>query len=100
MLLFLDNYFEKTIAAMILIFFNIVLCGINTLGFFGYDLYGFTASGELVHNPVNDAFFLGIIYLVLLWINIMLLFYCFYLFWKHAKDVMGDNEEEAFYRSG
>jgi len=97
-LLFVDNTFEKTIAAMVLAVFNMVLCIFNALSFYAIDLYGHSGSGVLEHNVYYDLYPLGFLYLGLFYINFMLTIYCGYLFLrKPMEDHYG--KDEVFDRS-
>ena len=100
-LLFIETSFEKAVAAFILILFNFILCGIVSLGFGAIDVYGYDASGELVANVYGDMYYFIIIFWILSWINVMLLFYCVYLFyrkpWEEFKEHKGDYEYEEQY---
>ena len=84
-LLFVDNTKEKTIAAMLFAGINYIFCIVNSMGFFAIDFYGFTTNGILVHNPSAGLFRLFAIFFLLVFVNIALLFYCWYLWvneWK------------------
>lgn len=101
-LLFIETSFEKAVAAFILILFNFILCGIVSLGFGAIDVYGYDSSGELVANVYGDMYYFIIIFWILSWINVMLLFYCVYLFyrkpWEEYMRQEGYYENEEQYR--
>ena len=98
-LLFIETTFEKAVAAFILIMFNFILCIIVSMGFGALDVYGYDASGNIVANVYGDMYYFIIIFWILSWINVMLLFYCAYLFYRKPWEqfIKGDryeNEEQ------
>ena len=97
LLLFIDTTLEKTVAANILIVFNIILCMIVSLSFGAIDLYGYDTDGVVVHNVYSDMFPFIYIYWALGYINIMLLFYCVYHYYKKPWE---DYVEERKYYLG
>lgn len=101
-LLFIETNFEKAVAAFILIIFNFVLCGIVSLGFGAIDVYGYDSTGALVANVYSDMYYFIIVFWILGYINIMLLFYCVYLFyrkpWEEYMHREGYYENEEQYR--
>ena len=104
-LLFVDTNFEKAVAAFILIFLNFILCAVVSLGFGAIDVYGYDSSGNLVTNVYSDMYYFIIVFWVLGYINIMLLFYCVYIFyrkpWEDYKNHRGDYEiQEQYWDSG
>ena len=82
LLLFIDTTLEKTVAANILIVFNLILCMIVSLSFGAIDLYGYDTDGVVVHNVYSDMFPFIYIYWALGYINVMLLFYCVYHYYR------------------
>lgn len=85
-LLFIESTFEKTIACFILSMLNFVMCGLVSLGFGAIDLYGYDSTGAVVHNVYSDMYPFIYIYWIFGYINIMLLFYCVYIFYKKPWD--------------
>jgi membrane-bound metal-dependent hydrolase YbcI (DUF457 family) len=97
LLLFVDTTFEKAIANMIFIIFNMVLIMIVGYVFSAVDIYGYDSSGEIVHNVLGDMYPFTYLYLVFFYINLMLMVYCVYLFIKKPWDEFVENEEETIY---
>jgi len=81
-LLFIETTLEKTVAANILIMFNIILCIIVSLSFGAIDMYGYDSTGAVVHNVYSELYPFIYLYWVLGYVNIMLLFYCAYHYYK------------------
>ena len=81
-LLFIETTLEKTVAANILIVFNIMLCMIISLSFGAIDMYGYSSTGAIVHNVYSELYAFIYLYWVLMYVNIMLLFYCVYHYYK------------------
>lgn len=82
LLLFIDTTVEKAVAANVLIMFNLVLCALVSLGFSAIDFYSYDGSGALVHNVSSSMYPFTIIYWILGYVNIMLLLYCVYIYYK------------------
>jgi len=96
-LLFVDAELEKTVGAFILIMINVVFCLIAAFMFTAIDLYGYDTTGAIVHNVYSGMHYLSMLYVILMYVNFMLLVYCGYLFIRKPWErVMGD-EEETFY---
>lgn len=85
--LFVDNTKEKTIAAMLLAGINYLFCMINSFAFFSVDFYAFTTGGTLVHNPSPEMYPLFAIFFLFVMINIVFLFYCYYLWVRNPWEV-------------
>ena len=102
LLLFVNATLEKAVAANVLLFFNMILNLIVSLGFGGIDLYSWDSTGTLVHNVYSDMYPFIYIYWIFFYISLMLLFYCVYLYIKKPWDefMMGDgyNKEEFYDR--
>lgn len=79
-MLFIDASVEKTTMSMIFIFINLILCIIAYYSFHAVDIYGFDSSGEVVRNVLTDQFPLSFVYVGFFYVNIMLAFYCPYLY--------------------
>ena len=93
-LLFMETTLEKAVAANILIMFNFVLCMIEAYVFSAVDLYAFDTEGALVHNVYSGMHYFSWLFVVLGYINIMLLVYCVYLYIKKPwTEIMGDEPE-------
>ena len=100
-LLFLDTTYEKAVAAQILIMFNMVMNIIIALLFSGVDIYGYDTTGAIVHNLIGDMHPFAYLYLVFFYINLMLMFYCVYLFIKKPwEDFVEHEDETVYYNSG
>jgi len=102
LLLFVDVNFHKTIAANVLLFFNMILNLIVSQGFGAIDLYSWDSDGTLVHNVTGSMYPFVIVYWVFFYISLMLLFYCVYIYYKKPWDdyVKGGlyNEKEYYDR--
>jgi len=98
-LIFIDNDFNKTVAAFILSMFNSVLCIISALSFFSINIFTTDAAGTLVSNPYHDLGIFSIVFVILFYINILLVIYCIYLFYKRPWEVLRDKDEEKFYQN-
>ena len=85
-LLFVNITFDRTVAAFILCFLNIVISAVAAQGFFAIDFYGYDSSGVLVGNMISDYSFLGVIFAILVYITVILLVYCLYSFYKKPWD--------------
>ena len=79
LLLFIDATLTKTVGANIIIMVNFILCLIVSLGFGAIDMYSYDANGVLVHN-VSDVWVFVYIFWAFSYINVMLLFYCVYIY--------------------
>lgn len=100
-LMFIDVTLEKAVAAFILLLFNFVICGIVSLGFGAIDLYGFDSTGAVVHNVYTNMWPFIYLYWMIGYINIMLLFYCVYIFYKKPWEqymMKGKYENEIQYQ--
>lgn len=92
-LLFVDTTFEKAVGAFILNMFNMVLCIVCGFLFTAVDIYGYDSTGAIVHNVHSSMHMLSWIYVTLFWVNLMMLFYATYLFYKKPwTDVYGKDE--------
>ena len=90
-LLFMDTNLEKAVAAFILSCFNIVLSLLCAFIFSAVDLYGYDNTGAVVHNVEGSMYPMTIVYIVMIYINIMLMVYAGYLFIRKPwVDVFGD----------
>jgi len=98
-LIFIDNDFNKTVAAFILSMFNSVLCIISALSFFSINVFTADATGTLVNNPYHDLGIFSIVFVILFYINILLVIYCIYLFYKKPWEVIYAKDEEKFYQN-
>jgi len=79
-LIFVDTTLEKTVGAMILCTFNIVLNMISGIVFAGVDIYGYDNTGAIVHNVQSTMHPFIHIYVIMTWVTIMLMVYCAYIF--------------------
>jgi hypothetical protein len=82
-LLFINNTKEQTIAAMILCGLNYVICMICSLGFFGIGIPGIDSSGNAVITAHHDMMAFYTIFFLLYWINIVFLFYCYWMWTRN-----------------
>ena len=98
-LLFIEPKFETTVASFIFIMFNMLICIINSLSFFGIGIYGMDGTGTIVMEAYHGMGIFSIIFLILFYINFLLLFYCIYLFYKKPWKVVMSEEEERFYQT-
>jgi len=96
-LLFWNVTLEKAVASNITIMFNMVLCIIVALLFSGIDIYGHDTTGAIVHNVISDMHPFAYLYLVMFYVNLMLMFYCIYLFIKKPWDDLVEHEKETIY---
>jgi len=97
-LIFVETTLEKAVGAWVLIMFNLVLCILCGYIFAAVDLYGYDSAGAVVHNIESSMHYLSYIYLVLFYVNFMLLVYCAYLFIRKPwTEVFGD-ETKVQYR--
>lgn len=96
-LLFIETSLEKAVAANVIIMFNIILCGIISLSFGAIDLYGYDSSGAVVHNVYSEMYPFVYIYWTIGYVNIALLFYCVYLYFKKPWEEH-ENEIQYYYQ--
>lgn len=93
MLLFVEASFEKAVGAFILCSFNIVLSLLCAFIFSAVDLYGYDTTGAVVHNVSGGMNILSFIYIIMIYINILLMVYCGYLFIKKPWDEFEDESK-------
>ncbi len=96
LLLFIDVTFDRAIAAFILCFINGVVSGVASAGFFAFDLFGFDASGVLVSNMVSDYAFLGIVFIIFVYMSVILMVYCLWVFYKKPWDATAKIEYNPY----
>jgi hypothetical protein len=83
LLLFFDETtFNRVVFAMMLCFINGIFSFMTALSYFSIDLFGFTIDGEIVSNPTNVIAPYGLMFILFVYINLMLTFYCVYLFYE------------------
>lgn len=84
--LFVNNTKEKMFGALILCGLNYVLCIFNSYGFFRIGIVGYSADTSIVVNAYEEMFPVYAVFFLLYWINILLIFYCWWLWvrnpWK------------------
>ena len=101
LLLFVDVTLEKAIAANIFTVVNFILCAIVSLGFGAIDAYGYDANGVLVTNIYSEMYYFIYVFWAMGYINIMILFYCVYIYYRKPwESFMGEgyeNEERNRY---
>ena len=74
-----NNTKEKTIWAALLAGINYNVCLIATFGFFGIGIIGVSGDGSVTVTAYHDMYsFYAIMYL-LHWVNVGLMFYCYWL---------------------
>ena len=96
-LLFIDTNFEKAVGAMILCLFNLVLNMLVGYIFNAVDIYGYDSTGAVVHNIEASMNPLAYLYVIMAWINIMLMVYCGYLFIRKPwTEVYGDENQVQY----
>jgi hypothetical protein len=98
--LFIEPTVEKTTASVILIIINIIFCIVCAYSFFAIDYYGFDTDGTVVHNAYADMYPLHVIWWGLTYVNIMLIVYCGYLFWKKPWEEHFGMTEDVIWSSG
>jgi hypothetical protein len=100
LLLFIESSLQRTTAAVVFIFFGIILCILCSIAFHSIDLYGYTSTGTIVHNNIPDQMDLSMIFYALFFINIMLLVYAGYLFiskpWEESEEGYEQTETEWY----
>jgi len=83
LLLFSDDItLVRAVGANVLIFFNMILNLIVSQGFGAIDVYGYDSDGLLVHNVTASMHPFVYIYWLLFYVNLFLLFYCVYFYYK------------------
>jgi len=93
----MDTNLEKAVAGFILCSFNIVLSLLCAFIFSAVDLVGYDASGAVVHNLEGSMYPMTVVYVVLIWINVMLMVYASYLFIRKPwVDVFGDETKTNY----
>ena len=97
-LLFIDTTLEKAVAANILLILNFILCIIISLGFGSIDMISYDSDGVIVHNTA-DMYPFVFVFWVFGYINIMLIFYCVYIYYRKPWEqvVSGTYENEKQY---
>ena len=98
LLMFIDATLEKAVAAFIFCAFNIILNLLVAYLFTAVDLYGYDTTGAVVHNVYGGMWSLSFIYVIMVYINIMLMVYCTYLFIRKPWTEMYGDESEIQYR--
>lgn len=96
-LLFIETTLEKAVAANILLIINVILCIIVSLGFGAIDMISYDSDGTIVHNTA-DMYPLIFLFWVFGYINIMLIFYCVYIYyrkpWEQVESGKYENEKQ------
>ena len=77
--LFVNNTKEKTIAAMIMSGINYIICIFNSFGFFRIGIVGYIGDGTISVNEYIEMYPVFAIFLLLYWVNVVFLFYCYWL---------------------
>jgi len=96
-LMFIDTTLEKAILAFIFCMFNVILNFLNAFIFSAVDLYGFDTTGAVVHNVYGGMHPLSFIFVVMMYINILFMVYCVYLFIRKPwTDVFGDETKVQY----
>jgi len=86
MLLFNKPDRERAIAAALIAGINYLICLINSYAFFGIGLVGFTGEGTSVVTALHDMSSFFVIFFLLIFFNIALIFYAYYVFNKITID--------------
>jgi hypothetical protein len=76
--IFVDTTPQKIIAAMLLSGINTTLCTINYLSFFGIGIIGYTSTGAIDVTTYGDMYPVFMFFFGLYWVNVILIFYCWY----------------------
>jgi len=101
LLLFIDVTLEKAIAANIFTVVNFILCAIVSLGFGAINAYGYDANGVIVNNIYSDMYYFIYIFWAMGYINVMILFYCVYMYyrkpWEQFTGESYENEKQYRY---
>ena len=77
-LIFYENKARSVIAAMMICAINSTLCIIIYLGFFGIGIIGYNLSSEISVTSYSDMYPLFMFFFGMYWINVLLIFYCWY----------------------
>jgi len=92
-LMFVDATFEKAILAFIFCMFNIILNFLNAFIFSAVDMPGYDTTGAIVHNVYGGMHPLSFIFVIMMYINVLFMVYCVYLFIKKPwTEIFGDDE--------
>jgi len=91
-LFFVDVTLEKAVGGFILCMFNMVLCIVCGFLFTAIDIYGYDTSGNIVHNIHSGMHLLSYIYVIFFYVNMMLMVYGVYIFYKKPWEEVSDNE--------
>jgi len=95
-LLFIEPTVETTTAAYIFIMINMVLCIYCGLSFYGLDLVGYDSAGEVVHNTYFEMQTFSFLFVGFFYINIMLLVYGAYLYYKKPWEEFYEESKDWF----
>lgn len=96
LLLFIDPTVEKTSAGLIIIMMNFVLCIFCSMSFYGLALTGQDSAGNVIYTHFYDMQTFSFIFIGLLYINVMLVIYCGYLFWKKPWEEFYQENKDMF----
>ena len=77
-LIFYENNARSVIAAMLICAINSILCVIIYLSFFGIGIVGYDTSGAVDVTTYSDMYPLFMFFFGMYWINVILIFYCWY----------------------
>ena len=88
-LIFRDSTPKSIIAAMIICAINAILCVINYISFFGIGIIGYIGDGTVDVNTFADMYQLFMFFFGMYWINVILIFYCWY---KHTVTVFTEKQ--------
>jgi len=92
--IFLENTKHSTIAAMLLAGVNYLLCLIVSFGFFSIGLLGADPMGIVSATAYHEMYALYGFFFLLHFLNIILIFYCYYLW---AKDIWNVEPKKKIY---
>lgn len=96
--LFIEPDFNRAIASFIFCILNGVITAMNALSFFGIGINYVDPNGVFMTEAYHDMYIFSILFVVLFYMNILLLVYCIYLFYKKPWEQVRRNvQEERFY---
>lgn len=86
-LLFIDNTKEKTMAGAVIAGINYLVCMICSFGFFGIGIIGIDGVGSAVITAHHDMMVFYSFFFMLYWLNIVFIFYCYWLWVRNPWDI-------------
>lgn len=92
--IFVENTKQTTIAAMLLAAINYLLCLIVSFGFFSIGLLGADSTGTVLLTAYHEMYAFYGFFFLLHFLNIVLIFYCYYIW---AKDIWNVEPKKEIY---